>query len=58
MATVYYRSSITLNNAADWLEFILDTPFNCMARVVINQMFDQWEPDPNDQAGFQRKQFI
>jgi hypothetical protein len=27
MTRVYYRSSITLNNPADWLEFVLDTPF-------------------------------
>jgi hypothetical protein len=27
MTTVYYRSSITINNPADWLEFLLDTPF-------------------------------
>jgi len=25
--TVYYRSSVTINNPIEWLEFILDTPF-------------------------------
>ena len=27
LTTVYYRASVTINNAAGWLEFILDTPF-------------------------------
>jgi hypothetical protein len=27
MTTVYSRSAITISNPADWLEFILDTPF-------------------------------
>ncbi len=27
MTTVYTRASVTINNAAGWLEFILDTPF-------------------------------
>jgi hypothetical protein len=27
LTTVYYRSSVTINNPVEWLEFILDTPF-------------------------------